>query len=264
MRNQRIFRRITTFAIAVTIMVTMFLPASAFASDDKNLLSAESKDKITQEEYDKLGTTLLVNTPEEDEALKQKGIPANLSDITNNKSITINEVTSSAFVSSYGTSRKYYTTDFWQIQYNNNCTPTLAANILSYFQSPRGVSLNAGNITQSLYNQICIDVGYTTSSGSNLNGVANGLKTWANRYGKTAVVDKYWLNNWSDVTRDINANKPVMLGYEKHAYLIFGYKVENNVQYLFVFTGWNDVPYQWLKFEGGLGGKMEMQSVNIY
>lgn len=245
--NSKLFATI----LALVLIITTMLPVSAFAA------SPESA-QLTQEQRDALGTEMLVNTPEEEEALQKRGIAAEPNEITTRA------VTASNFVSGYGTSRKYYTADFWQIQFDNNCTPTLAANVLSYFQGSRGVQLNAGNITQSLYDQICVDIGYDISRGSNLDGVAKGLKTWASRYGKTAVIDEYWLNNWSDVTRDIDANKPVMLGYSGHAYLIFGYKVENNIQYLYVFTGWNNVPYQWLPFEGGAFGKMQMQSVNIY
>lgn len=254
MKKPSKMKTLTTALLMIGIMLLGTVTASAQTPTTPVANGKTQQIQITSEEYENLGSEMLVNTLEQDEELRKLGTDANP-----NAPMT-RVVTSSGFVTGFSSAKMYNTIDFSQYQYNNNCTPTLAANILSYFHGSRGVNLNAGNITQSLYNQICADIGYSTSNGGNLNGIATGLKAWSSRYGKTCVVDKYWLNTWSDVTRDINANKPVMLGYSNHAYLILGYKVENGVQQLFVATGWQNSPYQYLTFANG----MQMQSVNIY
>lgn len=213
---------------------------------------------LNKKSVENLNAENLINNPEEDEILRQIGIDETPYDLS------VKSASSSGFVSGFSNFKVYYTSDFSQYQYGTNCTPTLAANILSYFQTARGVQLNSGNITQELYNQICVDINYNTSQGSNLDNIANGLRTWATRYGKTAIIDKYWLNSWSDVTRDIGANKPIMLSFSNHAYLVLGYKVENETQYLYTCTAWDTSPFQWLEFSGGTFGDMKMQSVNIY
>lgn len=234
-----------TFIVAIVINVASPITIYATTPSDKN-----HGESVKAEN--------LVNTPEELEELRNKGIDESPF------SLNLNSASSSGFVSGFSNFRVYYTSNFYQYNYNTNCTPTLAANVLSYFQTARGVQLNAGNITQELYDQICTDVNYNPATGSNLDSVADGLRTWASRYGKTAEIDEYWLNSWSDVTRDIDANKPIMLEFERHAYLILGYKVENGTQYIYACTGWDTSPFQWLEFSGGVLGDMKMQSVNIY
>ena len=174
-------------------------------------------------------------------------------------------VTSSGFVSNFTNWTWYYTSDFTQVQYGNNCGPTMVANILSYFDTGRNVDLFSGTITQSLYNQICADCSYTGASGINLDTAATAIETFATRAGKTADIDEYWLNLWSDVTRDIDANKPIIMAYNSpslnHAYIVLGYKVEDGIKYLYVFSNWASSPFQWLEYNQSY---MDMQSVNIY
>ncbi len=189
---------------------------------------------------------------------------------TSSESIHISDEYNTTSVSRYNsldgavelfhTAPMYSTDDFSQGIYNNNCAPTLMANVLSYFNVARGLYLNANPINQSVYNEMCNTMGYNGSSGKSLNDVSQALKNWSSRYGKTCIIDKYWFNTWGDVTRDIDNNKPVLLGYNGHAYLVLGYDVENGVKKLFVATAWSNMPYQFLTFTSG----MEMQSVNIY
>lgn len=85
------------------------------------------------------------------------------------------------------------------------------------------------------------------------------------RAGKTADVNEYWLNLWSDVTRDIDSNKPIIMAYNSpslnHAYIVLGYKTEDGIKYLYVFSNWASSPFQWLEYNQSY---MDMQSVNIY
>lgn len=72
--------------------------------------------------------------------------------------------------------KKYYTDDFDQIKYDNNCGPTLAINVISYYNDVRGINLFYDDKLQNCYDKICEDVNYTSKNSTNLNNVANGLK----------------------------------------------------------------------------------------
>lgn len=72
--------------------------------------------------------------------------------------------------------KKYYTDDFDQIKYDNNCGPTLAINIISYYNDVKGINLFYDDKLQNCYDKICEDVKYTSNNSTNLNNVAGGLK----------------------------------------------------------------------------------------
>lgn len=143
----------------------------------------------------------------------------------------------------------------------NSCGPIAAANILSYYKEYRGVNLYNGDITQSLFNQICTDCKWSTN-GTNMINVSNGLKTFCKRAGKTCNINTYMLNLWSDVTRDIGANKPLLLAFDGHFYVVLGYAIINNVKYLFVLSGLDEgtLIYGNLEWQSGF----RMRSVDIY
>lgn len=172
-------------------------------------------------------------------------------------------ITAENYVSNY---KGFYTYKPSKFSYREaTCGPIVVANTLSYFQMCRGVRLfenTSDIITESIFNQICTDVNWD-SGGTNALEVANGLTTFCNRAGKTCVLNKYALNLWSDVTRDIDANKPIIMGYDGHFYLVLGYVVKNNVKYLRVCAGTDNVMWAYVKFPG-YDGQTSMRSVNIY
>lgn len=164
------------------------------------------------------------------------------------------------YVTGYNNFVPYSQTEFWQ---TNGCGPTAVANILSYFQMARSVRLFDGDyITQNIYNQICSDVSWTTS-GTSMADTSNGLKIFCNRAGKTCDINTYLLNLWSDVTRDINANKPILCNDvdQRHTMVILGYAVVNNENYLYVCTGTDNPLTGFLKWGTN---NLRMRSVNIY
>lgn len=167
------------------------------------------------------------------------------------------------YVSKYREFIPYAQTDFSQ---ERGCGPTAVANLLSYFQGTRNVRLFDGDIiTQSIYNQICTDVKWNTT-GSNMINVSNGLKTFCKRAGKTCDIDTYLLNLWSDVTRDIKANKPILLNAKDadHFMVVFGYRVYNGEQYLYVCTGLEDAQTSMFGYFKWGQDSIHMRSVNIY
>ena len=80
------------------------------------------------------------------------------------------------YVTGYNSFRLYYTSDYTQFQNGNNCGPTAVANVLAYYDTIRGVNLYSGEITQSVYNQICTDVKYTAQNGTSMLNLINRTK----------------------------------------------------------------------------------------
>ena len=157
----------------------------------------------------------------------------------------------------------YYQTEFTQV---NGCGPTAVANILSFYQEARGVSLYNGEcIDQNIYNQICADVNWS-SSGTNMVNVSNGIQTFFNRAGKTCLIDSYLLNLWSDVTRDVNAGLPILVNNvtQRHFLVIFGYDNIDGQNYLYVCTGLNGNGQQLFGYLPWGRDTLRMRSVNIY
>lgn len=92
--------------------------------------------------------------------------------------------------------------------------------------------------------------------------VSDGIKTFCTRARKTCNIDTYMLNLWTDVTRDIGRNKPILLAYDEHFYMVLGYAIVNNEKYLYVLTGLDgDTPiYANLKWSLCF----RMRSIEIY
>lgn len=162
--------------------------------------------------------------------------------------LTSKFVTLQNFVIEYDTFEKYYDSQFLQSKEKNNCTPTIVANVLSYYNTARGGDIYSETITQKLYDQICLDINYSALKGGNLNNIASGLNKFCERIGKTCIIFKYWLDSWLDITRNIDENKLIILGHNRHAYLIIGYRIIKDKKQVYTFTGWEELPYKWLDY----------------
>ncbi|MDO4283097.1 MAG: C39 family peptidase [Clostridia bacterium] len=182
--------------------------------------------------------------------------------------INITSVDSENFVylSGFENALYYNATMFTQSQGGNNCGPTAAANVLSYYKGAKGLNLYSGNITQSLYDQICSDCGYSSSgAGSSYTSVANGIKSFANRAGYSCNVDKYLLNLFSDIKRDINRGYPIIMINNDHMYVILGYSEGgSNGNCIYVCTGWESNMFQWIKYDPTTPYSVTLGAVNIY
>lgn len=158
----------------------------------------------------------------------------------------------------------YYGMSFTQGNNGNNCGPTTAANILSYYKMANGLNLYS-SMTQELYDQICVDCSYSsTGSGTTYTSVKNGIIKFANRAGYSCNVNKYLLNLFSDVKRDINQGYPIILLHGNHMEVIIGYSEggsDGNMVY--VATGLTTGMFEWKKFDAVIGS-VTLASVNIY
>lgn len=170
-------------------------------------------------------------------------------------------VTDQIFLLNYNSFTRYHTSDFSQYQYGNNCGPTLLANVLSYYKSLGYGNLYFGTITQSMYDDICARLGYSISNGSDLNKIPSALKSYVENAGYGFSYDKYLINLWSDVTRDLKFGYPVIMSYNNHGYLVLGYRVMDGIKQLYTCTGWSAPEYTWINFNSS---NMNMTSVHIY
>ncbi len=170
-------------------------------------------------------------------------------------------ISSQNFLLKYIGFKVYYTSDFSQFQYGNNCGPTLVANILSYYKNFGYSRLYSGDITQSMYNNIASIIGYTPEKGTHFGNVYKGVKAYAENAGYKFKHDVYLFDTWSDVTRDIKLGYPVIANDGEHGYFVVGYRIIDGVKQLFTCTGWDTPDYAWLNFD--VAG-FQMESVYIY
>lgn len=180
-----------------------------------------------------------------------------------NSSVSTTSVTEQVFLLNYRSFKVYHTSDFSQYSYGTNCVPTLICNVLSYYKSLGYNNLYSGDITQDMYNQICTDVNYNPVTGANSNNIITVLRSYAQKAGYGFTSNKYLLNLWSDVTRDLKLGYPLILGYGDHAYLVLGYRVLNGTKQIYTCTNWNAYDggeYLWLDFTSG----MNFTAIHIY
>lgn len=80
------------------------------------------------------------------------------------------------------------------------------------------------------------------------------------RTGHTCETNLYWLNLWSDVTRDIDANKLIVFSSKSqpHVYIGVGYSEERKA--IYAITNWDEVLMGWVP----LSDAKTMYSINIY
>ena len=97
------------------------------------------------------------------------------------------------------------------------------------------------------------------------------LNTYCTEQGFSCSSNLYLSSFWTDFTRDINANKPILLyasGYSEGAYtghyaVVTGYvKYSNHSQYLKVFSGWESFP-TYVKFKAACLDLFNGQCVSI-
>ncbi len=171
------------------------------------------------------------------------------------------DVTDQKFIINYDSFRVYHTYEFTQYDggNGNNCGPTLISNALSYYKS-LGYNLYSGDITQSMYDEICTRVGYVQGNGTNLYNVPAVIKYYAESAGYKFSSDKYLFNWWDDVKRDISNGKPILLSYMNHGYLVVGYRVVDGRNQVYACTA-TEISYEWLPFDSNL---MNMWAIRIY
>ena len=131
-----------------------------------------------------------------------------------------------------------------------NCGPTSLTNTVKLYaesrvnnQDPlRDLKLNGSD--NDTYNRLVQLSGYCASDAASMSELLNALKSYSSERGHSCSIDNYWLDLWGDFTRDLKANKPILLYTSSsagtaHAQVVVGYYLyKNGAQYLKIFSGW--------------------------
>lgn len=164
-----------------------------------------------------------------------------------------NGVTEYGYINNWNNFRQYYTTDFNEYAYGNNCGPTQVANLLSYYKSVGYIHVFPNDIiTQSFYtNTICDATNYRTNIAMNLNDAANGFKEvfedGADYYSVT--ISNELSLSWNNFKALINSNKPLIISTQSHMYFVLGYQIRNGVKYYVCYTAWNNISERYALIE---------------
>ncbi len=136
------------------------------------------------------------------------------------------------------------------------CSVTALCNMMKYLRDYRGFTKISSSLS-TLYSKLWSLAG-TSSSGSTSNGSeAPAAKSYLQDLGYSASYGKYLFDWYSDFTRDINANKPILMSYGAdfggseggHCVFVVGYVETSDYQYLRVADGWNRTP-RYLNYNG--------------
>ena len=158
--------------------------------------------------------------------------------------INATNITDQGYINNWNNFHKYYTDDFNEVVYENNCGPTQVANLLSYYKSVGYIYAFPGNtITQSYYtNTICNAVNYRTDTIIDLDDAADGFEeifeSGASYY--SVSISKNLSLSWNNFKALINSNKPLMLAAYNHLYLVVGYQVRDGRNFYVCYGAFSD------------------------
>ena len=147
--------------------------------------------------------------------------------------------------------------------YSGNCTPTAAANLLSYYKEKRGFT-DLGDSRQDIYDSIVSASGWDQfgDEGMSLSEAKKGMKSVVTSAGYSFSSTDYWFNPWSSWKRDLKNDYPVLTavwGYRKdesdnwievgHSIVAIGYReYDSGANYLRVYDGWNETSDKYIYF----------------
>lgn len=132
-----------------------------------------------------------------------------------------------------------------------NCGPTALANTVKIYAENRTnnqdplSNLKLNNSDNNTYTRLVQLSGYSSSSGASMSSLLNALKKYSKERGYSCSVDNYWFDNWGDFTRDLKANKPILLYTSSsagtaHTQVAVGYYLyKSGAKYLKIFSGWS-------------------------
>lgn len=132
-----------------------------------------------------------------------------------------------------------------------NCGPTSLANTVKLYAENGlnghselpGLRLNGSDA--DTYSRLVTLSGYSSSDAASMSELLNALDDYSDERGYSCSIDNYWWDLWSDFTRDIGKDKPILLYTSSsagtaHAQVVVGYRsYDNGAKYLRIFTGWS-------------------------
>ncbi len=127
-----------------------------------------------------------------------------------------------------------------------NCVPTALTNMVVYYETLSNINgLLYNNPTQT-YARICALANFTGTQGLSNDEMCNVLEEYVSERDFNISIDDYRYDWWSDFTRDINRDRPVLVSIQgagddgywtAHAVAAFGYVETDNAKYLKVADG---------------------------
>lgn len=161
-----------------------------------------------------------------------------------------------------------------------NCTPTAAANLLSFYMEKRGFGALGIN-RQNIYSRIVSASGWNqladpeTGSGMSFAQAKVGMKNVVTSADYSFTGTNYLLNTWSNWKRDLANDYPVLTavygytwnngGWEAvgHSVVAIGYKeFESGARYLVIWDGWN-YDERFLLFDSGSFSSVDGMCVKV-
>jgi hypothetical protein len=149
---------------------------------------------------------------------------------------------------------------------NNYCAPTSAGMVLSYWDSHGYPNIPDNSYT--LITELGTAMSTSTSTGTYIYNVDNGMNTVSSNYGygsQLSFSEDGWVT-FSDVTTEVNANKPFVLNmlgggtaygrsqaYGDHTVAVIGYESYSSGNYVVVQDTWTPLTAVSLAFDNWLG-----------
>lgn len=162
--------------------------------------------------------------------------------------------------------------------YSGNCTPTAAANLLSYYKENRSFS-NLGTSRQDIYDRIVSNSGWNQygTSGMSLSDAKKGMKSVVTAANYSFSSTDYWFDPWSSWKRDLGNNFPVLTavyGYRTddsgnwievgHSIVAVGYReYASGANYLRVYDGWNATNDKYIHFNANYFTSIEGMCIKV-
>lgn len=135
-----------------------------------------------------------------------------------------------------------------------NCGPTALANTAKLYaefalNGNRGAlsDLKVNDSDDDTYERLVAISGYSSSTPATMTTLVSSMRSFAIERGYSCTITDYSSDYWSDFTRDIAANKPILLytaNSEKgHAQVVVGYwEYDMGEKYVKILSGWTTYP----------------------
>lgn len=159
-----------------------------------------------------------------------------------------------------------------------NCVPTAATNICDFYATKRNKTGLIKTNAQTTYNALVVKTKFEINGeyGVPYSDFKNGLKSYIEERGYKVKIGDYWLDLWSDFTRDFNGGYPnamaiygtaIIDGVPQeagHAVVGIGYRILNDgTKYIRVYDGWNHSNSRFVKFKSNVISRIEGAVVDI-
>ena len=127
-----------------------------------------------------------------------------------------------------------------------NCAPTALTNLVFYYDSLPEINGLIYNNPLWTYSRICSLAGFDGTRGLYNDEMIDALEEYVNERNFNISIDDYWKDWWSDFTRDINNDQPVLVSIQgnnssqewvAHAVVALGYVETDGDKYLRVADG---------------------------